>query len=84
MYANNKHLTLDQRNIIEQGLNEDLSLIQISKKLTKTLGQFLKKLNIWLKKIEPFIFVVQNVKIKAQLHAKGLLNFLIKEQAGTI
>ena len=46
MYANNKHLTLDQRNIIEQGLNEDLSLIQISKKLTKTLGQFLKKLNI--------------------------------------
>ena len=35
MYANNKHLTLDQRNIIEQGLNEDLSLIQISKKINK-------------------------------------------------
>ena len=35
MYANNKHLALDQRNIIEQGLNEDLSLIQISKKINK-------------------------------------------------
>lgn len=35
MSVDNKHLTLDQRNLIEQGLNQDLSLIEIAKSINK-------------------------------------------------
>ena len=32
---NNKHLTLDERNIIEQGLNQNWKLNQIAKSINK-------------------------------------------------
>lgn len=35
MSVNHKHLTLDQRNLIEQGLNQDLTLIEIANSIEK-------------------------------------------------
>lgn len=35
MSVNYKHLTLDQRNLIEQGLNQDLTLAEIAKSINK-------------------------------------------------
>lgn len=35
MSVNYKHLTLDQRNLIEQGLNQDLTLVEIAKSIEK-------------------------------------------------
>lgn len=38
-----KHLTLEDRNYIEQALNQNMSFAEIAKFLSKTLLQFLKK-----------------------------------------